>query len=250
MHASVQDRQNWVNKYHLPQADIEIRVVENVLLPILVNGEAITIRPSQVYTIPSQADESSVLHEIEITSSDELEVRAKELGLTIRVNKRTKTVDVNVSHKSLLFGNICGVCGNNNQDPSDDLDLPTSIRSSSTRPYYLNHLIPSETCSVESPVVSADYCKKTTHLTVRRYDNETPLTCTSERKIVQCSPGCKPTQIRSVKTCFRCQNESGQSLARRSYYQPTSVWELEDTSVSCEEFSERVEVPTLCEPIY
>lgn len=243
-------RTNWSSKLHLPHADIKITAIDRVAR-FEINGQVITLRPSQVYSIPSVLDSTGVMPIVEFVSSEEIVVKAKELGLTVRFDKSTGTVDIYVSHGSMLWGNICGLCGNNNQDPSDDLEVPSFLRTPSPRPFYLSHLIPSSTCNVDTPIVDAEYCKKTTTLTLRRYENDVPMTCTSEKKVIQCAEGCRPAQIRSVKTCFRCQSESGQSLPRTSYYdQQSSMLDLEDSSLNCTEFSERIEVPSVCEPIY
>lgn len=94
-----------------------------------------------------------------------------------------------------------------------------------------------------------DYCMKESHLTIRRYETDTPMMCTTERKVTQCTEGCRPEKTTSIKTCFTCRSETSQSLPRKTY--TPQRWDSEeDTGVNCEDFYQRVEVPTRCVPVY
>lgn len=241
-------------KFILPQLDLDMIILNSKQVTVLVNGQPKTVIGSQAIYIKDQDMESgSELYKIEKIGSTLYKVEAIQLGLQVILNSENKNIRIKLSPVSMLQGQICGACGNSDFDGRNDMYTSRDFHPD-TRDYtefIKSSLIPSESCSYESlRPKSEEHCKKTTQLIIRRYDNEMPMTCRSEREVIECAKGCRPAQTRSVKTCFRCQSESGQSLVRRTYYQPTSVLELEDNSTSCEDFSERIEVPITCIPAY
>jgi len=139
---------------------------------------------------------------------------------------------------------LCGYCGNYNLDQSDDY----SINMLKERSDLENIVLPSSTCDLDS-VYNADdeTCVTESYLTTDRYDDGIPMTCRSEKKVVQCAPGCRPVQSESVKTCFTCTSETGYSPPRKTYYTPR--WE-DESGVECSDFYHRVEVPTRCIPAF
>lgn len=244
----------------LPKYEIEWILQSTGQVVLLVNGERKHIVESQAVVLKDRFTESGMeLYKIMKIGSSLYSLEAYELGLQVVLNSENKNIKIKLSQASMLQGQICGACGNSDFDPRNDMypsrDFTPESRDLSE--FIKATLIPSESCNLESIRPSSEeFCKKTAHVTVRRYDSESPMTCTTERKVIQCAKGCKPAETRSVKTCFRCEGESGrkQTLikSRTTYYQPTtpSVWELEDSSVNCEQFSERLELPTTCIPAY
>jgi hypothetical protein len=186
-------------------------------------------------------------------SSHRLEMKLYELGAKIIFDSEMKLLKIKLAPWSTLQGELCGLCGNYNLDQSDDytpwerLDMtPVTGRKS----YFEENMLPSETCDIDRIYNTDDEsCITEHHLTVRRYDNDIPMTCRSERKIVQCAPGCKPVRVESVKTCFTCTPEPG-FTSRRSTPFYTPSWEEENSGVECSDFYQRVEVPTRCVPVY
>jgi hypothetical protein len=240
-------------KVLLPKYEVEWIIQSSSQVTMLVNGEPKNIYESQAVILKDDYSESSEMFKIEKIGSSLYKLEADELGLAVILNSENKDIKIKLSPASMLQGEICGACGNSDFDARNDLytrrDFSPEDRDYSE--FIKSSLIPSESCSLDTIRPSSEEsCKKTTLLTVRRYDNETPMTCTTERKVIQCAKGCRPSQTRSVKTCFRCQSESGQTWARSTYNQPSSVWELEDSNVSCDQFSERLELPTTCVPAY
>jgi len=149
---------------------------------------------------------------------------------------------------STLQGELCGICGNFNLDQSDDYTPQEALHQPGGRTYFENNVLPTESCDVERIHNTDDeHCTREEHLTIHRYENEIPMTCRTEKKVVQCAPGCRPVKLESVKTCFTCTSETGLSRPRNTYYTPR--WE-DESGVECSEFYHRVEVPTRCVPVY
>jgi len=224
-----------------------------------INGEERDVSSSRPLVIHERrGDETSAkLYKLEKLSHRVYEVKAYELGITIVMDIEKLRLSFKVSPWSVLQGQLCGLCGNNNQDQSDDYEIPYNLKVPSTRPVLLSNIISSETCDVDK-TSPEEYCRKESkHVTLRRYENDAEMKCTTERKVPQCVEGCRPESTRLVKTCFKCRPEesstyrSEQGFTRKPY---VSRWdertERDEEENNCEDFYQHIEVPTRCVPAY
>jgi hypothetical protein len=239
-------------KVFVPKYEIEW-ISYDYKMELLINGEKKTLHNGQPIVLGDENTESSSkLYKLEMIDNLVSELKAYELGFTLVVDKQSKSISLKVSPMSLLQGQLCGLCGNFNQDQSDDFNTQSDFQYENRDFYGIikNSLIRSDTCDYDkiSPL-NDDYCLKESHLTINRYDSETPMTCSTLRKVPQCVEGCRPEQTKSIKTCFTCLSENGQSLPRKTYSPPR--WDSDDEgNTECEDFFQRVEVPTRCVPVY
>jgi len=240
---------SWKMKILVPKYDLEV-VYKYNHLKLLVNGDEKRVEPSQPLIIPEESYETSrKLYTIEKPESGVLKIKGHELGVSITIEGQK--VEIKVSPFSMLQGELCGLCGNFNQDQSDDF-FTTSDFKPENRDFTRmtkRSLFGPESCNIDTiKKVSSDYCMKESHVTVRRYDNDVPLTCRSEHKLPSCAEGCRPEQTVSTKVCFTCLSEEGVNLPRKTYLAPR--WDTYESGVECEDFFQRVEVPTRCVPTF
>jgi len=245
-----------MTKVLVPKFEFEVVQKYGSELTVLVNGEEKTLRISEPITIGDDYSESSrKLYTIVKLDSGIIEIKAHELGLTLKFDGPSKTTNIKLSPWSMLQGQLCGLCGNFNQDQSDDYDTPTDFQTENRDfPGIIRNSFigsdSSDSCSYnELKKSSSEYCtKESHHITIRRWDNEVPMTCTSESRVPRCAEGCRPEKTESIKTCFTCRTEEGQTQPRKSYIPPR--WDTDASGVDCEDFFQRVEVPTRCVPVY
>jgi len=170
--------------------------------------------------------------------------KAYELGLIATSNTIDGVYRYELTPTSMLQGKLCGMCGDFNQDQSNDLHL----NSDSGRNFYTRAVIPTSTCdSKKLESISNDFCLTHKKLSVNRHHSGVTMTCTSATEVRQCAEGCHPESTESRKVCFTCTSEE-EGLPRISYRAPR--WDTFDNGVECDDYFQRVEVPTRCIPDY
>jgi len=254
----------WKTKVIVPNYEIELEG-KNSRLHVIINGEEKSIHPSQPLVIREDYSQTSQkLFTVEKKDSTSMEVKLHEQGVKIILDSETKVLKIKLAPWSTLQGELCGICGNFNLDQSDDYTPQETLDQPRGRTYFENNVLPTETCDVVRLSNTDDEsCMTEKHLTLNRNENDTPLTCRSEKKVTQCAPGCRPVKFESVKTCFTCTTESRHQISSQTeapksrrqteasrpstYYSPR--WE-DDSGVECSDLHHRVEVPSRCVPVY
>ena len=88
---------------------------------------------------------------------------------------------------------------------------------------------------------------------MRRHDSGVALTCTTQSRVGRCAAGCQAMTSHSVNACFACRRIETVHPARGGLhphaprYQPPP-WDR-DPGVRCEDFSQRLDLPTHCVPV-
>lgn len=240
----------WKVKVMIPSYEVEVKS-ESGRLSVFINGEEKNIYPGRplILTEDSYTETSPKILKVEKLDSNKIELKLYELGAKIYFTEDYhRTLKLELLPWSTLQGELCGVCGNFNLDQSDDYTISESMNIPRHPTYFESSVLPSDTCNVDEVYSTEDeICKTEKHVTLKRYENEVPMICRSERKITQCTPGCVPVNTVSTKVCYTCTTESGMSLPRTTYYTPR--WE-DDRDEECSGFYHRVEVPTTCIPVY
>jgi hypothetical protein len=133
-------------KLLVPNNEIEL-IVRGDRVSVKVNDEEKPLRLSQPIIIREENDETSSKQlKIERLDKDLVEVKAYELGVSVVFDTEKMLMKIRVSPMSMLQGELAGICGNNNQDQSDEVDMPYDIKVPRTHRVLLKHLVPSETC--------------------------------------------------------------------------------------------------------
>jgi len=235
-------------KILIPNNEVEVEDL-NGRISVRVNGIEKFVRPSEPVEITQDYSEPShKVIKIERFDSSRIELKFYEIGAKVSFDGEMKILKIKLAPWSTLQGDLCGICGNYNLDQSDDYTTAETLNMPSSRTYFESYVLPSQTCDVDRIYNTDDEtCVTEDYLTTDRYDDGTPMTCRSEKKVIQCVPGCRPVQLESVKTCFTCTSETGYTLPRKTYYTPR--WE-DESGVECSDFYQRVEVPTRCVPVY
>ncbi|ESN91265.1 hypothetical protein HELRODRAFT_182123 [Helobdella robusta] len=136
----------------------------------------------------------------------------KQLGMTIKVE--SGVVYIKLSPFSFLQGRLCGLCGDFNSDPSNDLYNLSNEPAPSHHSFVLDKLIPSSQCPIETykNLISTRYstgCKKDRTLKIDRFNNAgVPQTCLSAQPVLKCASGCKPVGIDIKQIQFKCFEQS------------------------------------------
>lgn len=242
----------WTNKILVPKNEFEL-IYSPTGVRVVINGEEKPLTIGQPLLIREEYSESSpVRYIVEKLEHGVIEVKAIELGVKVITNGNTQETKIKVSPMSVLQGQLCGFCGDYNQDQSDDLYTDSDF-SPENRDFFnivKRVAIPSKTCNIENiKKSSSEYCMKESHITINRYDNEVSMTCTTERKVPKCAHGCRPETTTSIKTCFTCSGQEGVTLPRKTFL-PQRWDTLESEGIECEDFYQRIEVPTRCVPLY
>lgn len=237
---------SWSETLLLPQTEFKI-IGRGNHITVLANGQELSLRQSQ--PVLMRNDLGEVLYEVEDLGNGNNRIKAHKLGLTLYNDAQLKTTTFKISPWSVLQGQLCGLCGNYNQDQSDEFQVPPNLKIPSDRNAMFSYLIPSDTCDIDRQGTTYSTCVKSDHVTVRRYDNGIEMTCKSEAKIPQCGAGCQPESTRIVKTCFSCLSTETRSI---SPYRP-SRWDSvlgEQDTVQCSDFFQYIHVPTRCVPVF
>jgi hypothetical protein len=237
---------------YMPKLEVKTVFHTDRLASLIVNGNEKMLRTSEPIIIRNEFSETSpILYVIEKLEGDEVVIKAHELGLTIKINPTKRMTKIKLSPLSMLQGQVCGACGNFDQDQSNDYNVigDFSPENRKYNDYLRPNVLSSETCDVEKiRNEPEELCLIKTHLTIPRYEDGVEMTCSTERKIPQCSEGCRPETTKSIKTCFTCRSETGYSMPRKTYAPPR--WDIDESGESCEEFYQRIEVPTSCVQVY
>jgi len=245
------DSENWQYKMLLPNLEVQL-LVRGGSIKTVINGEEKVLRIGEPCVMPPES--SKPLYKIEKASEGVIELKSYQLGLTMIVDYVKTTTHIKLSHTSMLQGQICGLCGNFNQDQSDEFNVPWDFRYES-RDFYdviKKSVIPSDTCHMTSHKTFRDeVCLKENHVTISRYEKGQDLLCTSVNKVPQCSETCRPQGLKSTKVCFTCSTRTPQTLVtipHKTYNPPK--WEMFTEGVECDDFYQRMEIPTECVPAY
>jgi hypothetical protein len=248
--------ESWKVKVLIPKYEIEMVDKDSEpedVLSVKINGEHKRLHktPIIVSDEDSREETSSKLIKLETLESGVFKLKAYELGLTIFMNNNKNKIYIKMSPTSALQGELCGLCGNNNQDQSDDFQIPTNHKVSSSRGVLLSNVIPSDTCDVDRIERPEEYCRKESHhMTIHREDNDERMTCRSEKKLPQCAEGCEPESTITKKICFSCRAEKSSKMQSRKPY--SSRWDesRDREDETCGDFYQHVEIPTRCVPAY
>jgi hypothetical protein len=143
-------------KWLVPKYDIEL-IVRGDRVSVKVNDVEKPLRLSQPIIIREENDEASSKQlKIERLDKDLVELKAYELGMSMVIDIESMLTKITVSPMSMLQGQLAGLCGNNNQDQSDEVDMPYDIRVPRTHRVLLKHVVPSDTCIIDPSTFDED----------------------------------------------------------------------------------------------
>merc|ERR1712025_1402208 len=193
-------------KIYLGQSEIRITPVQQTL-KVVVNGQEQQVQQNQWQ--PLRSAEGVKLGQILLTQNNVVQVYAPYYSLALTFDGENIAVETS----QWLKGQQCGICGNNNQQPKDDLEGPqycmyseAEIQNAAWRvqnqPQECHKQHSIKTKISKSLKAQNGPCTILKHAVLRRPNQ----VCLSKKQVTQCAAGCQPshTQLLEKQIPFTC----------------------------------------------
>lgn len=247
---------SWKVRFLLPGHEIEY-IWRRGAMVITVNGEEKNLESSQPIIIREEPGDlsstSRTLYKIEKIEDESIKLECYKLGVTVTTDCVKNSIHIRLSAWSMLQGQLCGTCGNYNQQIDDEFTLPYKRTVEPIYDLLRTSFIPSHACKIPTPAQVATQqsnamhgaCMEKKPLTIRRRHNDQTLICESDEPVETCSPSCRPASSdswTSVDVCFTCRTEND-AQPFTVYRPPTYDF---NTKYTCSNYEQRINVPTAC----
>jgi hypothetical protein len=184
-------------------------------------------------------------------------MKLHEFGLTIIVTENSKIL-IKMSPLSTLQGRLCGLCGNNNYDTSDDMtSLSSKMPVYNSRMFVMDNVLPSATCDATDyeshlGLRHEGFCKYEKTVKIERTIRGVEEVCFSKQPVTVCRHHCtaESTTPRNVRfVCLPRYETTAERLLSKDH---SGVRVLTDelSSVTSPTIEEEIYLPEKCTTNY
>jgi hypothetical protein len=245
----------WGCKVLTPSYDIHVTPQSSDDIRVTVNGEQRRIRSYEPTTLHETQGDSSSPVMCTIEKNDEgVKVKLHDAGISVTVTDNNK-IKIKTSLFSMNQGRLCGLCGNNNFDRSDDMTSLDRKLFSDSRSFVMDSVISSSYCDASDYERRLNqrhqgYCQKRKTITKERTsrDGQEEI-CFSKDAITVCRKHCHTDSYSDRTVRFVCLPRDDSTTDRLLSKQYSGVNDLtSDLEYMSTTTDMDVELPDTCLP--